>query len=94
VIVLDRENTMAKGWSHAVSTTNDLEELDRFRIRVGAPAQALHLGNRPHLDLKLEPRERALGDPEVRVFERTADMLRYLKGLERNRAEEKRSPEK
>jgi hypothetical protein len=94
VIVMDRENTMAKGWSHAVSTTNDLEELDRFRIRVGAPPQALHLGNRPHLDLKLEPRERALGDPEVRVFERTADMLRYLQGLERNHAEEKRRPEK
>ena len=80
---MDRENTMAKGWSHVVSTTNDLDELDRFRIRVGAPRQALHLGNRrwPHLDLKLEPRERALADPEVRVFERTADMLRFLKGL-------------
>ena len=85
---------MAKGWSHAVSTTNDLEELDRFRIRVGAPPQALHLGNRPHLDLKLEPRERALGDPEVRVFERTTDMLRYLQALERNHAKEKRQPKK
>jgi len=94
VIVMDRENTMAKGWSHAVSTTNDLKELDRFRIRVGAPPQALHLGNRPHLDLKLESRERALGDPEVRVFERTADMLRYLQGLERNHAKGKRHPEK
>jgi hypothetical protein len=71
-----------------------MEELDRFRIRVGAPPQALHLGHRPHLDLKLEPRERALGDPEVRVFERTADMLRYLQGLDRNRAEEERRPEK
>jgi hypothetical protein len=83
VIVMDRENTMARGWSHVVSTTNDLDELDRFRIRVGAPRQALHLGNRrwPHLDLKLEPRERALADPEVRVFERTADMLRFLMGL-------------
>ena len=94
MIVMDRENTMAKGWSHAVSTTNDLEELDRFRMRVGAPPQALHLGNRPHLDLKLESRERALGDPEVRVFERTADMLRYLQGLERHHAKEKRQPEK
>jgi len=45
----------------------------------------LHLGNRrwPHLDLKLEPRDRALADPEVRVFERTADMLRFLKTLRR-----------
>ena len=78
---MDRENLHAAGWSHVLSTTNDLAELDAFRIRVGAPAQALHLGNRrwPHLDLKLEPRERALVDPAVRVFERTSEMLRYLK---------------
>jgi hypothetical protein len=81
VIVMDRENAMARGWSHVLSTTNDLDELERFRVRVEAPPQALQLGNRrwPHLDLKLEPRERALSDPEVRVFERTADMLRFLK---------------
>jgi hypothetical protein len=83
VIVMDRENLRAKGWSHVLSTTNDLEELDRFREGVGAPPQALHLGNRryPHLDLKREPRERALADPAVRVFERTADMLRFVRAL-------------
>jgi hypothetical protein len=83
VIVMDRQNPMARGWSHVLSTTNDIAELDRFRERVGAPRQALHLGNRrwPHLDLKLEPRERALADPAVRVFERTADMLRFLKEM-------------
>lgn len=83
MIVMDRQNPMARGWSHVLSTTNDLEELDRFRQRVGAPRQALHLGNHrwPHLDLKLEPRERALADPAVRVFERTADMLRFLKEI-------------
>jgi hypothetical protein len=83
VIVMDRENALAKGWSHVLSTTNDLEELDRFRVRVGAPRQALQAGNRrwPHLDLKLEPRERALADPVVRVFERTSDLLRFLKQL-------------
>jgi len=74
---------MAKGWSHVLSSTNDLAELDRFRIRVGAPRQALHLGRWPHLDLKLEPRERALADPDVRVFDRTSDMLRFLKGAGR-----------
>jgi hypothetical protein len=80
VIVMDRENTMARGWSHVLSTTNDLEELERFRVRVGAPRQALHADSRrPHLDLKLEPRERALADPEVRIFERTADLLRFLR---------------
>lgn len=80
MIVMDRENVYARGWSHVLSTTNDLEELEAFRIRVGAPPQALHLGNRrwPHLDLKLEPRDQALAAPDVRVFERTADMLRYL----------------
>jgi len=83
VIVMDRENLHAPGWSHVLSTTNDLEELDKFRILVGAPRQALHLGNGrwPHLDLKLEPRERALAMPDVRVFDRTAEMLRYLKAL-------------
>ncbi len=81
MIVMDRENLYARGYSHVLSTTNDLEELDAFRIRVGAPPQALHLGNQrwPHLDLKLEPRERALTMPDVRVFERTPDMLRFLR---------------
>jgi len=80
---MDRENLFAPGWSHVLSTTNDIQELGLFCERVGAPLSALHLGNRrwPHLDLKLEPRERALECPEVRVFERTADMLRFLKTL-------------
>ena len=78
---MDRHNLTAPGWSHVLSTTNDIAELERFRERVGAPPQALQLGNRryPHLDLKLGPRELALTDPEVRVFERTADMLRFIK---------------
>lgn len=83
MIVMDRNNLTAPGWSHVLSTANDVVELDRFRERVGAPPAALQLGNRryPHLDLKLEPRDRALADPEVRVFERTADMLRFVKSL-------------
>jgi hypothetical protein len=81
VIVMDRENPLAKGWSHVLSSTNDPDELERFRIRVGAPPQALHLGRWPHLDLKLEPRDLALADPAVRVFERTSDMLRFLKQI-------------
>jgi hypothetical protein len=78
---MDRENLYAPGWSHVLSTTNDIQELRHFCERVGAPLSALHLGNRrwPHLDLKLEPRERALECHDVRVFERTADMLRFLK---------------
>ena len=81
MIVMDRENLYAPGWSHVVSTTNDLDELEAFRERVGAPPQALHPGNRrwPHLDLKLEPRDRALASPDVRVFERTPDMIRFLR---------------
>jgi hypothetical protein len=81
MIVMDRENLYAPGWSHVLSTGNDVEELESFRKRVGAPPEALHLGNRrwPHLDLKLEPRERALTSPEVRVFARTSDMIRFLR---------------
>jgi len=82
---MDRENLHAPGWSHVLSTTDDLDELDAFRVRVGAPRQALHLGRWPHLDLKVEPRDRALVAPEVRVFERTSDMLRYLKSLRAGR---------
>jgi hypothetical protein len=84
MIVMDRENLRAPGWSHVLSTTNDIEELREFCVRMGAPATALHLGNRrlPHLDLKLLPRERALAAAEVRVFERTSEMLRFLKGLQ------------
>jgi len=79
---MDRVNALAPGWSHVLSTTNDLAELEAFRIRVGAPQQAFHLrGRRPHLDLKLAPRELALGQPDVRVFERTSDLLRYLRQL-------------
>jgi hypothetical protein len=83
VIVMDRENLHAPGWSHVLSTSNDLAELEAFRVLVGAPRQALHLGNRrwPHLDLKLEPRDRALVAPGVRVFERTSEMLRYVRSL-------------
>ena len=79
MLLMDRENLLAPGWSHVVSTTNDLAELDALRIRVGAPPPALsHTGRRPHLDLKWEARERALVDPEVRVFETTRELLRYL----------------
>ena len=85
MIVMDRENLYAAGWSHVLSTTNDIEELEAFRKRVGAPREALHLGRRrwPHLDLKLEPRERALASPDVRVFDRTPDMIRFLRDQSR-----------
>lgn len=82
MIVMDRENIWARGWSHVLSTTNDVDELRAFCSRVGAPVAALQLANPrwPHLDLKLLPRELALACPDVRVFERTSDMLRFLKG--------------
>lgn len=76
---MDRENLTARGWSHVLSTTNDVAELELLRRRVGAPSGALQYSNRgvPHLDLKLEPRARALADPAVWVFERSRDMLRF-----------------
>ena len=84
---MDRENLLAAGWSHVVSDTNDLAELEELRVRVGAPPRALQFGggHRPHLDLKLEPRDRALVDPDVRVFERTRDLLAYLQLSARKR---------
>jgi hypothetical protein len=77
MLLMDRENLHAKGWSHVLSATNDVAELLAFCARVGAPPRALHLKNsgRPHLDLKLEPRERALADPAVRVFESTRELV-------------------
>ena len=79
MLLMDRDNLLAPGWSHVVSTTNDLAELEALRIRVGAPPPAFsHKGRRPHLDLKWEARERALVDPEVRVFETTRELLRFL----------------
>ena len=79
MLLMDRENLLARGWSHVVSTTDDVAELEALRIRVGAPPPALqHKGRRPHLDLKWEGRERALRDPAVKVFETTRDLLRYL----------------
>jgi hypothetical protein len=93
VIVMDRENLWARGWSHVLSTTNDVAELKAFCARVGAPAAALHLGNRrwPHLDLKLLPRERALACSDVRVFDRTSDMLRFLKASQHEQSANARS---
>ncbi len=83
MIVMDRENLWARGWSHVLSTTNDVAELREFCRQVGAPPSALHLGNRrwPHLDLKLEARDQAFLSPGVRIFERTSEMLRFLKAL-------------
>ena len=82
MIVMDRENLWARGWSHVLSTTNDVAELSAFCERVGAPLSALHARSRwPHLDLKLLPRALALAAPDVRVFARTSDMLHFLKAL-------------
>ena len=82
MLLMDRENLLARGWSHVVSTTDDIAELEALRMRVGAPPPALeHKGRRPHLDLKWEARERALRDPAVKVFDTTRALLRYLKGM-------------
>ena len=81
MIVMDRENLLARGWSHVVSTTDDLAELDAFRRRVGAPPQSLQTVNRrrPHLDLKGEPRQRALACTDIVIVERTRDLIRYVR---------------
>lgn len=83
MLLMDRENLLARGWSHVVSTTDDIAELEALRMRVGAPPPAFsHKGRRPHLDLKWEARKRALVDPAVTVFETTRELLRFLQGYE------------
>ena len=78
---MDRENLLARGWSHVVSTTDDVAELEAFRLRVGAPAAALQLTNPrwPHLDLRGEPRERALALGDIVIVERTSELIRYVR---------------
>lgn len=80
---MDRENLLARGWSHVVSTGNDVAELEAFRLRVGAPPAALQLTNPrwPHLDLRGEPRERALQLGDIVIAERTSDLIRYVRGV-------------
>jgi hypothetical protein len=84
MLLMDRENLMAPGYSHVLSSSNDLDELDQLRRRVGAPRQAFHLGDgsRPHLDLKLEPRDLALRDPGVVVLESTRELIRRWRQLQ------------
>lgn len=81
MIVIDRENLLAPGWSHVVSTTNDLGELEAFRRRIGAPLAALQLDNPnwPHLDLKGRVRQEALELPDVIVVSTTRDLIRYVR---------------
>ena len=82
MLLMDRENLLARGWSHVVSTTDDVTELEALRIRVGAPPPAMsHTGRRPHLDLKWEARDRALLDPAVTVFATTRELLAFLNSV-------------
>lgn len=87
MLLMDRENLMVPGYSHVLSSRNDIGELEELRLRVGAPPRALHLRDgRPHLDLKLEPRERALADPAVRVFPSTRALVAFWRTCPRNGA--------
>lgn len=81
MIAMDRDNLFARGWSHVVSTTHDIAELEAFRIRVGAPPAALQLSNPrwPHLDLRDEPRFRALAEPGVRIFDSTLSLVKFMR---------------
>jgi hypothetical protein len=78
MLLMDRENLLVPGYSHVLSSGNDVGELEELRMRVGAPPRALHLRDgRPHLDLKLGPRELALADSAVRVFETTRELIGF-----------------
>lgn len=81
MIAMDRVNLFARDWSHVVSSAHDVAELDAFRVRVGAPPRALQLANPrwPHLDLRDGPREVALAQPDVLVFESTLDLVKFMR---------------
>lgn len=84
ILIMDRENSSARGWSHVLSPTNDVAALDAFRRHVGAPPSALQLppkASRPHLDICRGPRQRALAldGVAVRVFPTTLAMMRALR---------------
>lgn len=83
MIAMDRENLFARGWSHVVSTTGDVAELEAFRIRIGAPPMALQTRNThwPHLDVTGPARDAALACPDVTVLERSADLVRYIRNV-------------
>jgi hypothetical protein len=85
MLLMDRENLLAPGWSHVLSSHNDIMELEALRVRVGAPPRALQLRNpaRPHLDLKLWARDLAIEDPAVRVFGTTRELLRFWQACRR-----------
>jgi hypothetical protein len=83
MLLMDRENLLVPGWSHVLSSSNDLAELEAFRARLGVPRGALHLRDgRPHLDLKLWARDLALADPAVQVFESTRELLKAWQALQ------------
>ena len=80
---MDRENLMVPGWSHVLSSTNDLAELEALCLRLGVPKRAIHhSGNRPHVDLKLWARDLAMHDPEITVYETTRELLKAWKRLQ------------
>ena len=83
MLLMDRENLYHPGWSHVLSSSNDLAELEAFRLEVGAPPPALHRKNpaRPHLDLRAEPRQRALEHAGVTVFASSRELILAWRSL-------------
>lgn len=77
MIYMDRVNTVARKWSHILSDTDSVEELEVFRKRIGAPSSALQRSSkRPHLDVYGRPKQRALTLAD-RVFENTLALVRW-----------------
>lgn len=79
MLIMDRENAAAAGWSHVLSTTDDLAELEAFRVQIGAPLASRQYRKRiPHLDICRSPRQRALAleGTVVIVYESTLALMR------------------
>lgn len=78
MLMMDRENLLVPGWSHVLSSTNDLAELEALCHQLGVPRRAIHHrhGERPHVDLKLWARDIAMHDPAITVYPTTRELLK------------------
>lgn len=96
MLLIDRENSTARTWSHVLSSTDDLYELERFRQKVGAPKSSLQKPpehDPAHLDLRGQPRFRALaiaerdGGTVIRIYPTTRALVEAYHAFKRAASE-------
>lgn len=77
MILIDRKNNVNPKWSHVLSDTDNIEELEAFRVRIGAPKSSGQYRKKPpHLDVWGGPKQRALAAAD-KVFDTTLALMRW-----------------